>query len=1609
MAGEGLIKRQKLEAGGYTPEEVQQWETDTRAKLIRGGFSGKEADEYFGVMEPDLSATKEVFQRNLEAAAVPKEDSSTPPKPTDALPIPAPQEVPDPTRNLNAPPDKKLMSGIPGLAPAFPAGQQAKPAETFWEHVQAGWGMSIPGLVKNGGLPKNYVPEDSPRLYRIASQVTQLAADYPTMVLGGALGKLAGTYIGAAGGAVTPVPGGAEVGGAIGGAAGSGFGSFALPAAIRGTLISHYKDGSIKDFNDFYDRAAAIFVDSIKQGAVGVATVGAGKAASVGLKGASPLVRTSGEIVAEIGAMTMVGDALEGQVPSWSHFVDAAIVLGVTRAVRPMASKLADIYEKTGVTPDRVVEMAVTDPTLKADLLSTSPEIPKALEPMLDPQAVKSKFEKVELPEKLAKDVTGGGDAEPVEMKMEPLPAPLEKPLYAYEPMDVSKPAGKMFFHGTKSDLTKLSDADVYGKSSVKNLYGEGLYLTDNPTVAESYAQNKGKGPVGKVLAAQLADVKLLDLEKPLPESALKILNDTIAQYSDAKMSPEAKGTFVYDRLKEAMSDAGITESEAVEVFQDLNARLSAVGFDGLRHEGGGRVRANLGKHNVVILFEDVGVASNGELVGRQLKNKITDADYSSVLSKLKEERGSVSNEPTKVSDKPKTELDLARESILSRIESRPEYDREGLSWDRFYENVFDRFDPVKRFVQQLTGGEKLPASEDPYVLFRTAVDYAGKAVHFLKYGALDFKTLERTKEASESLRDILEPFKKERPEFTAFIAAKRALELEGMKNERGDKIDSGMNVEDARVVYEGGKAKYDAAAQKLVDYQNSVLKYLVDSERLSPKAYEMMTAGHKAYVPWHRILEDGSAGGGKKTSPTGNPIKRIFGSEKKVVDPIESIIRNTFEYVRLAENNRALMGLVKLAEAKAEEGISPLIQRVKLPTKAINVKAEEVAQFLVSQGVSGYDADALAKEFTIYRRGSVHLADNEFVIWRKGQMELYQVADEGVARAFRALEGDAPSMNLLMKMLAVPAATTRAMIALTPDFIFRNFIRDQVTAATFAESRHLPAIHTLWALGDVFTSTNFSQKVLGIKTTEAYRNWLKSGGGTSSFVSVDKEYISENIFDLNKATGFFDSAYNVARHPIEHIRIMSELIENSTRVAEFKRVTKGKTDIESITKGGFASREVTVDFQRIGAKMRAMNQITAFYNVGLQGLDRSARAFKENPQEFLARGFAWITLPTLYLYYHNYGDQRLDEIPRWQRDNFWIVTTDKWEDVREEDMPFLDGKPSYLKRKVDGKWQINNGAIYRIPKPAELGILFGTLPERVLDAFFKENPHAFKEFGDSVAEGLLPNYTPQSAVVLEHLVNKSFFTKNKIVPAPLEGVAGNYQYTEYTTETAKVMGSLLSKLPLGIGDIGGKAKLSSPLVVEQYVRAFTGNVGMYVLQAADQGLVAAEEKLRKDAQSGDENAVKRLEKFERMVSVVPNRPDPTLADIPFVKAFVARYPSANSTSIRDFYDNFEKADTIWNTVEHLKAIGDYKNMSHEMRKWSERPDTIVRLEGMKDALTNLSQTIRRVVLNPEMSKHDKRQLIDNMYYGMIEIARSGNKAFEDIKKQVDNQQTVGE
>jgi hypothetical protein len=907
-----------------------------------------------------------------------------------------------------------------------------------------------------------------------------------------------------------------------------------------------------------------------------------------------------------------------------------------------------------------------------------------------------------------------------------------------------------------------------------------------------------------------------------------------------------------------------------------------------------------------------------------------------------------------------------AEKQILSKISIDEKAPERALTWDRLYTGFIDKLYPISKAVDE-ADLPNLTAENNPYQLARLLTGHVGKADHFLNQGTFDFNTYENN---GKSLKSILSPVRGDLNGFRAYATAARALELESRGIKSGFALEEAAapplvstGLDAARTVVAEGRDRFEQPFSELVDYQNRVSQYLRDAGVLSNAGHKAMVQANKMYVPFSRVmgLDEGAPARSRSSLQAHNPIKTIKGSARDIVDPIESVVRNTYHMIEMAERNQVgskLVDMLQNGQRAFPEAAKVIDQAAVVPSERAGAMTEAFGEV----GIKKPDelANALAAASEPDRAGTIS-------VLRDGKRQTYNV-DPELARSMKGL--DAQSMSMLERALAFPARTLRAGAVSTPEFWGRHVLRDFLYATTTFKQ-------------GMFSPIDMARGFAGlIMKDEDYWNWLKGGGGNIASVGIDRRYLQEDLRKLTGQTGLMGRAWNVLADPeasmfdkagtlgklpfqaigkfvLDPLRAATQFAENASHLAAFKKGMRaseqaepGATNLRAqIIRNAWISRDTAVDASRMGANMRAYNMITAFANIKLQDTDRVVRAIRDDPIGSLVKMGGAITIPSIALWAANHNDPRYAEIPQWQKDMFWLVMT--------------------------------SDHVFRLPKPWAMGMLFGTLPERLLDAYVAEKPDAFKGFFEQFSKQVGPEFVPTAAApIIDQFANRSMFTNRTLIPSSQEKFLPEYQYTPYTTELTKALGRIIGAFP-GISELktqqtafGGPARaITSPILMENYIRGWTGALGTYALNAADTAL--------------------------RKQGILPDPPMPTatLADIPIIKAFVVRYPSASAESIQDFYDGYNRQQTFFQTFMAKAKDGDVAAMQHIQDMGG--PAMFLRLDAVNRTLNEHNKLVGDIYKNPQILPDEKRQLIDQLYYSMIQVSRSGNEAMRQMQKNV--------
>jgi len=850
-----------------------------------------------------------------------------------------------------------------------------------------------------------------------------------------------------------------------------------------------------------------------------------------------------------------------------------------------------------------------------------------------------------------------------------------------------------------------------------------------------------------------------------------------------------------------------------------------------------------------------------------------------------------------------------------------------------------DRLHPILRLVQRVESTKNTKGQLNVYEQFRILVGMTNRGGSFIDR-ATQTVNLENK---GKPLKQVLEPLKfenaeapltklgvsnkklneqgikKQYAELNAYLIARRALEYD----RRGFKhpFDSQAAKETIQIL----KNKYDPIAKEIDVYNRQLLEYARDLKLIDKQAFDAMVEANKSYVPFSRVLETVKGEKPSKYGGVSNPFKRIKGDETlKVFDPIETIYSNTFKIVKLAERNNALIKFFDFVEKNKSS--FPDINK-KIETKQTKIERKELEKVLDDPSAIN---DAAIENFKVFRKSFVKPDGSSVTVYRNGK---YEVWDVGKELADSLSEFNPQEMGVIIRAIGTPARLLRAGATTSPDFVFSNIGRDTVLGAVFSKSGFIPVWSSLeGGLTMLLGKTGVSKKAKKIM-----QDWEKSGGMQSTLISLDRMVNDKSAFKILNGQQIRNKVFN----PLEILRTLSEIGENITRLGEFQKAYKkaGKEGLkgrEQIERAGFESRDITIDYAKMGAYMKGVNAVSAFYNARVQGYVKIYDGFKQRPGRTIATITAGIIMPSVYFWFANRDNEIYQRQPQWVKDNYWVVVVG--------DTP------------------------YRIPKPFDLGVVFGTGMEQFLDYWYGNEANAKNDLSRFVTEFVfsqLRNLNPLPTILvppIEQKTNYSIFKGKPLVPDYMDKqLLGPYQFNPYTTETSKLLSRTLAAM---IGDHNAP----SPIVIDNYIRGWTGGLGNYFMMALDKALI------------------------ETGIIDDPIRPTDSLTKIPGLRAFNLRDPSMQSEFITDFYEEYKKYKKYKPTIEKLKKDGDFKEAAKLSKRKKLIDKNIAVLERYKTIIDQHNEYVRKAFNMKNVDPDQKQQIIDDMVFMSIKMAQEALK-----------------
>jgi hypothetical protein len=467
---------------------------------------------------------------------------------------------------------------------------------------------------------------------------------------------------------------------------------------------------------------------------------------------------------------------------------------------------------------------------------------------------------------------------------------------------------------------------------------------------------------------------------------------------------------------------------------------------------------------------------------------------------------------------------------------------------------------------------------------------------------------------------------------------------------------------------------------------------------------------------------------------------------------------------------------------------------------------------------------------------------NNVVFIYRDGTPEAYEFDSAMDVYAFKGVESlGGPMLDALTKASNFLRKTTTA----TPQFAVSQLFQDAYRGIALSGVRNPFSVPLKVMKGFVeeFTENDLGKKLESFGIVGAYD--LMPGRAKDA---IEKEFgikqrsVTEKILNvLERPSIASDTALRKA--------VFQQTL-NETKSAEFPE--------GDVLLARYRAQEI-INFKRQGSdrNVALFRQIIPFMNAYIQGMDvlyrtMTGRGVAAHERDvafklFVSAGIKLTALSTIY--------------------TMLVAGDDEYEGLADYDK---------------NKHFIIPGTGMKVPVAPEIGFMFKVIPERLYTYIATqgtERPEDAKKMLKGIGTAAFdsftgPNLTPQAVKpTLEVLTNYSFFRDAPIVGMGMKNMEPRLQYTDSTSEIAKMLGNLAN---------------ISPIKLDHLMRGYTGIAGGSVLDLSN--------------------------------AAFSDGPNKRIYEYPAFKTFM--YDQVPSGFKQDFYTFRDQTSRVIDTVNGLKARG---------------------------------------------------------------------------------------
>ena len=691
------------------------------------------------------------------------------------------------------------------------------------------------------------------------------------------------------------------------------------------------------------------------------------------------------------------------------------------------------------------------------------------------------------------------------------------------------------------------------------------------------------------------------------------------------------------------------------------------------------------------------------------------------------------------------------------------------------------------------------------------------------------------------------------------------------------------------------------------------------------------------------KIVRDPKDPRGKKVIFQSTPIKgRKHGQAGRVYNPAETSALMTAQIYRAAELNEIKSRLVDLWEAAGMPStILKQVERRRLPaTPEHQMKIDALRQEI--SGMSEGEAEALVG---MMDSKSLDPRSNTMMIYRDGVLKAYRVSEE-LATAMTSLTPD--ELEGLWKVLALPAGVARKGVVLNPYFVLKQSFIDGWQAMLNSQYGFRPGIDQFLGWYNI------------VRHTPEYKNFLAAGGGNSSLQSHEFVNVKSALRAVGRGVeGPLSTAIHQLKtmHPIDAWKTLITPFAEAARVGEYLRA---RGHGASVLDGVYAAKHVTANFQNRGnsSLVRGLDRASLFLNPAIQAMDQALHRAGLNPfrpakegnkeaaMKYLIKAFASITLPSIYFWHLNHGDQDI-------------------EDLRKSNA----GQKYWFFRSPADAPGVKQGDIVKIPKPVVDGQIFGSTMEAALDKMYADDPATMQTAVDAFKRDVAFNVLPTLGVTLLSLgTGTNVETGFPIIPQADQGLDPAHQGEQKASWLARTVAKKARPL---VSENAPEVikRLATPGGLDFALQSFGGMIGQDAMLALTQAA---------DAESK---------------GYVPSK-----EELPLVSRVFSGYPSLQVAPIQRFYRTAEQVEQVSQSLNHL-----LKEDPAEMVEYINSKQEMYPLIGVfmktKQDIANYRRAILDVQQMPDISSEDRRAIVKQYQVLMIESARMANTYASEVNK----------